>query len=450
MLIIFSIPFLVSLGIQYHANPLFYVYSAALLIAFATISVNIGIGIAILLSGIFYLKKLKKLMLSAGVLAVVGIITLLRMFKPERFVNPELFANLKIFLSELKAPTFILFPNRWYSESLFNFLNKNYVDMFIFTTLLVLTSYITVILLLSIYTKYHYRGWSLLQSGDVSARKKKGAIRITSFLRLNIFKKPLQRLLSLFDTQAVALFRKDFLYQFHDIKYIQQNFILLALIIVYLFSIASLPLDWEEYGVQLKYMISFLNLGLILIIIASLCSKLVYPAIVSEGYSLWVIKTAPLSSRKYISIKVLFLFIPIFLLCQLLTVFSSIFVHVGRDVFILNIITTLFVCFSLVCMAISFSIVDLRSAMKSSADEEIKTGNTIYMILSVLFVLIILVLEAIPIYLYFLKESIRVEFTRGAWLIIGSLLFVIIVVNVLATAFSLHYSIKRFDTIQLE
>jgi hypothetical protein len=94
--------------------------------------------------------------------------------------------------------------------------------------------------------------------------------------------------------------------------------------------------------------------------------------------------------------------------------------------------------------------VDLRSAMKSSADEEIKTGNTIYMILSVLFVLIILVLEAIPIYLYFLKESIRVEFTRGAWLIIGSLLFVIIVVNVLATAFSLHYSIKRFDTIQLE
>jgi threonine/homoserine/homoserine lactone efflux protein len=90
------------------------------------------------------------------------------------------------------------------------------------------------------------------------------------------------------------------------------------------------------------------------------------------------------------------------------------------------------------------------TAMKGNADEEIKTGNTIYMMLSVFFILFILVLEIIPLYLYFLKESVRVEFTHGAWLIIGALLIVLIVVNFLAAAFSFRFSIRKFDTIYRE
>jgi hypothetical protein len=126
------------------------------------------------------------------------------------------------------------------------------------------------------------------------------------------------------------------------------------------------------------------------------------------------------------------------------------FVHVEQIIFILNIMTTTLVCFSLVGLAIYFGITDLKQITKGSAGEEIKTGNTIYMILSVFFILFILALEIIPLYLYFLKESVRVEFTHGAWLIMGSLLIVLIVVNFLVAAFSLRVSIRKFDTIYLE
>jgi hypothetical protein len=111
MLIIFSIPLIVSLGNIYQAHFLFYYYSLILLMVFSIIPVNIGIGITVLLSGIFHIKKIQKFIFSAGIMTVITLVTLLRLSKPERFVNPEFFANLKIFLSELKAPFFILLPS---------------------------------------------------------------------------------------------------------------------------------------------------------------------------------------------------------------------------------------------------------------------------------------------------------------------------------------------------
>jgi ABC-2 type transport system permease protein len=450
MLIIFGIPLLVSLGLQFNANITYYFYSLLLFIAFSTIPVNVGISATIMLSGIFHIKKLKKFMFSAGIITVIVIVTLLRIFRPERFVNPELFANLKIFLSGLKTPSFILLPSRWLSESLFNFLNKNYSDIFIFISLLFLTSYITVFFLIFIYKRYHYKGWSLLQGGSISLKEKRRHFsHISNFVRKGVSLKPVQLLLPSLDSQSITLLIKDLLYQFHDIKNIQQNLVLLSLIIIYLFSIASLPLNWVEYGIELKYVISFFNLGLILIIIASLCSKLVYPAIVSEGNSLWLIKTSPITPKKYIWTKFFFLFIPIFLLGQLLTIFSLFFIDIGKTLFALNILTTTLLCFSLVSMAIAFSISDLKKTTKEGESEEIKTGSTIYMVISVFFILFTLALEIIPIYLYFLRETAKIEFIQKTWFLIGAVVFILLFVNALVTAISMHISIKRFDNIQL-
>jgi hypothetical protein len=218
-------------------------------------------------------------------------------------------------------------------------------------------------------------------------------------------------------------------------------------------------MNWEEYTVQVKYVISFLNLGIILIIIASLCSKLVYPAVVSEGNSLWTIKTAPITSKKYIWAKFLFLFIPIFLLGQLLTIFSSFFIDIAKEILWLNILTVTLLCFSLVSLAVSFSVRDLKKALKDETTEELKTGNTAYMIISVFYVLFILALELIPVYIYFLLESGKyrelllasgkIEFMQKTWPIIGGIIFALIFVNILITAISMHMSIKKFGNIQL-
>lgn len=451
MLIIFGLPLLISAGVLFHAGPFYYIYSLLIFIAFAAIPVNIGICLAILASGIFNIRKLKKFLFSGGIITVIVIITLLRIFKPERFINPELFANLTLFINEMKTPSFLLLPNRWLSESLFNYLNRDYSSTLIFVALLFLTSYITTVLLQVIFIKYHYRGWILTQEGSVILKdKRQHASRIFKSLKKVMHGKPFRQLSSAVDTRSRILIRKDLAYQIRDVKNVHQILILLSLIVVYLFSIVSLPLNWEGfYALKLKYIISFFNLGLILLIITSLCSRLVYPAISSEGNSLWVIKTSPVTPKRYIWTKFFFFFIPIFLFGQLLTVSSSFFIDIEKPLLLLKIMTTTLLCLSFVSLALVFSISDLRRSMNDHANEQTKTGSVIYMIISVLLILFTLALEIIPIFLYFLKESTEFAFTYKAWFMIGAVIFILFLVNILVTAISMHLSIKNFDKLPI-
>jgi ABC-2 type transport system permease protein len=445
MLIIFGIPLLISSGLLYHTNLIYYLYSLLLFAVFSIIPVNIGIGITILLSNIFHIRRLKKYLLSTGIVAVVLLVTLLRIFKPERFVNPELFANLTLFITEINTPSFILLPNRWLSESLFNFLGKSFsTDTLIFISLLCLTAYITTVFLQIIFKRYHYRGWGLLQEGDITLKGKRlQASLITPAAKGITISKFIGSLMRMLDTQSRMFIKKDLLYQIRDEKNIQQMFIILSLIIIYLFSISALPLNWEYYAVQLKYIISFFNLGLILIIIASLCSRLVYPAVVSEGNFLWIIKTSPITPKRYIWTKFLFFFIPIFALGQLLAIVSSFSIGTEKIFILLEVITTALLTFSLVSLSVVFSISDLKSVK-----EQTKTGSTAYMLISVFLILFTLTLEVIPVFLYFLKEAGKGAFTRTAWIAIGVMISVLFLVNLAATALSIRLSIKKIGNLR--
>ena len=253
--------------------------------------------------------------------------------------------------------------------------------------------------------------------------------------------------MNMLDAQSRMFIRKDLLYQIRDVKNIHQMLILLSIIIVYLFSIVSLPLNWEYYAVQLKYIISFFNLGLILIIIASLCSRLVYPAVVSEGNSLWIIKTAPVRPARYIWTKFLFFFIPVLALGQLLTIVSSFSIGTEKAFIVLEVVTTTLLTFSLVSLALVFSVSDVKRTV--NAKEQARTGSTAYMLVSVFLILFTLALEVIPVFLYFVKEAKKGAFTRTSWVAIGGMLLVLFLVNLVVTALSLRLSMKKIDNLQI-
>ena len=449
MLILFGIPLLVSSGLLFHTSLFYYVYSLLLFMVFSTIPVNIGIGMTIVLSSSFHIRRLKTYLLSAGIVAVLLFVTLVRIIKPERFVNPELFANLTLFINEMKTPSYILLPNRWLSESLFTFLGQSFnSNTLIFISLLCLTSYLSTVFIEIMFKRYHYRGWGLLQEGDIASKGQRlQASLITPAAEGSMLSKLVRPLMNMLNAQSRMVIKKDLLYQIRDVKNIHQMLILLSIIIVYLFSIVSLPLNWEHYAVQLKYIVSFFNLGLILIIIASLCSRFVYPAVVSEGNSLWIIKTAPIKPARYIWTKFLFFFIPVFALGQLLTIVSSFSIGTEKAFIVLEVVTTALLTFSLVSLALVFSVSDVKRSV--NAKEQARTGSTAYMLVSVFLVLFTLALEIIPVFLYFLKEAGKGAFTRTSWIAIGGMLSVLFVVNVVATALSLRLSMKKIDNLQL-
>jgi ABC-2 type transport system permease protein len=448
MLIIFGIPLLVSSGLLFHAGIFYYIYALALFFAFSTIPVNIGAGITMFLSKVFNAGQLKKYLLSMGVIAAILLVTLLRIFKPERLVNPELFANLTLFVTGIKAPSFVLLPNRWLSEALFNFLGKVFTgDTLVHVSLLLLTAYVTTFLLEVVFRRCHFEGWGRLQEGGIALRERFASQGGSARRGLGTSKliDPLTRL---FDVRSGILLKKDIFVQMRDVKNVHQALILLSLILIYLFSVASLPLNWEGYTVQLKYMVAFFNLGLILIIIAALCSRLIYPSIVSEGASLWLMKTSPISPARYIWTKFLFYFVPIFILSQLLIISSSVFIGVERPVMALKMVTAALLCSSLVSMTIAFGISDLKRAASDSAQEKGRGESTALMLLSVFLILFTLVLEIIPTFLYFLKEAQRAALTEKSWLMIGAVLFVLFLVNLVVAVLSMRLSVRRFEKLE--
>jgi ABC-2 type transport system permease protein len=195
-------------------------------------------------------------------------------------------------------------------------------------------------------------------------------------------------------------------------------------------------------------MISFFNLGLILIIIASLCARLVYPQVVSEGISFWVMKTSPLTLKKYIWTKVLFFSVPILAIGQFLIIASSFHIGVEKVFIALNSVTLALTSFSFVSMSIAFGTYDMKAAFTDTPRERMRTGNIAHMLVSVFLVIVILSLEVIPVFLYFLKEAQKGKFSGNAWLMIGGVMGAVILVNLVITFVSIHLSIRKAERLE--
>jgi len=91
----------------------------------------------------------------------------------------------------------------------------------------------------------------------------------------------------------------------------------------------------------------------------------------------------------------------------------------------------------------------MKRLMKEGEKEELKTGNTLYMIISVVLIIVTLSLELFPIYIYFLEESEKVVFITKTWLIIGGIATALIVLNVCITGISIALGIKKFNSLEL-
>ncbi|MEW6586711.1 MAG: hypothetical protein AB1442_14030 [Nitrospirota bacterium] len=446
MLIVFGIPLLASLGIFYHAFFPYYLYSLLIFAVFCTIPVNIGAGLAMIFSSIANIKRVKKFLLTTGIVVIVLLITVIRISRPERFVNPELFANLTLFIGELQTPSFILFPNRWLSEVLFGFLNKNFsFNTFVFIAVLLLTSYLSTLCLLIVFKRCHHQGWRRFLEEDISMRRE-------TETQAWVEKGPLQfmdRMLKPLDSQSGFFFRKDLLYQVREARNIQQLLIMLPLIVVYLFSISALPLNWEYYSIQLKYIISFFNLGLILIIVASLCSRIVYPALVSEGSALWIIKTSPMTARRYVLTKLLFFVLPISFVGQLLTVTSSLLIGANTTLILLKILTTEMLCLSFVSAAVAFGILDARFVSNETIQDRIKPGNTAYMLFSAFLIALTLAIEVVPVLMYFLEETKHRLVTWRVWFASGAAILILLLLNVSVAAVAVRLGRKKIEKLDV-
>jgi ABC-2 type transport system permease protein len=432
MVLLFGIPIYIAYGVVYRADFFYYLFTLIILIPFLFIPAGIGILITMVLMRYFPAKKTHQVLTFLGLTFSAVIVMFLRFLRPERFYQEVSDNALLGFLDSLKAPDLPLMPSSWLTSSLGSLMGGDHKEYLIYLAMMVLSAIFIFLLSVYVSTKIYFMGWQgAKETKNISLKPKDS--KITSFI---------WRIIPhFFNNTQKAFLKKDIKIFFRDSTQWSQIFILTALIIVYLFNVKNLPIQSEA----VKNLISFLNLGLAGFIVAAVAIRFVFPTTSLESGCIWLIACAPVDYKSFLIEKFFLFLFPLLLIAEVLIYFSNVLLGVDTFMMVLGLVTMFFITIAITALGVGMGAMYPKFNFKSSAEIASSTGGVLYMILSLTYIGVVIVLEAYPVYSYFNEKLWWGAFDVKGALVFFSISFAITVaVIILPLRFGIS-SLKRME-----
>ncbi|MBD3329865.1 hypothetical protein GF357_05220, partial [Candidatus Dojkabacteria bacterium] len=310
----------------------------------------------------------------------------------EQLVSEIGMNQLLSYIQNNRIPTAPYLPSTWGAEMLMSLLEQTPLQAFWNLLWLLLTAACVYVLTFTLAKKIYYTGWT----GTSESRTVKTIKRGTLTERI-------LKSLSFLHPTTRALFIKDIKLFWRDTTQWSQLLMLAALLLIYFFNIKSLPLR----TIYLKNLISFLNLGLAGFVLASIGARFVYPSTSLEGQSFWVIHAAPVSYRRFLLEKFFIFLFPLLLLAETLIIISNILLEVSGYMMFLSTVTIFLMTIGLTGLGVGLGAIYPKFINENPAQIAMSIGGVLYMILSLLYIGVTIVLEAWPVYIYFSQQLFR-------------------------------------------
>jgi ABC-2 type transport system permease protein len=392
MVLLFVLPIFLAYGWVYESSLEYYLAILFALAPFLFIPSALGTIISMILVNVFPARRTKDILFFLALLLGVGLYFLFRFLQPERLINPDSFSGLVEYMSAMNAPSWPFLPSFWITESLLPILQKKSADTGLFLACLWSTAGALGVIGSWVSRAIFFAGWTKSQEA-----------RRTYLARVPAFTRFLAWISYPLKPQRGALVLKDFKSFFRDTAQWSQLILLLALVIVYLYNFSVLPLDRAPMPtIFLQNLISFLNMGLAGFVLAAVCGRFALPAVSQEGFSIWVIRSAPIPLDTFLWSKFWTSLVPLLLLAEILILFSNWLLGVTPFVSALSAITIFFMTFGIVGMAVGCGAVYPRFRAENMARMAWGFGGAVYMILTMIFITGVVVLEAWPVYTIFM------------------------------------------------
>ncbi|MFH1952159.1 MAG: hypothetical protein ABIL06_11150 [Pseudomonadota bacterium] len=411
MVIIFALPVFLAYAYVYRPGPNFYFSLIHMNAAMAIIASCIGILMTMVLVHIFPAQRTKDIILLLSIVMIVALYLLFRFLRPERLVNPEAFFSVAQYVSALKAPDSPYLPTHWITETLWADLNATEGRSHLFEVLLTWTTAASVAVI-NIWTArfIYFDGFS--KSQEAKKRRAVGK-RLLDLLIMSVSKP--------FGKDLSEIISKDIRVFFRDNTQWSQLLLLAALIVVYLYNFSVLPLDKSPIRLDfLQNQLAFLNMGLAGFVLSAVCARFVYPAVSAEGEAYWIIRSSPLKLGRYLWGKYLFFIFPILLLAEVLIVATNYLLDVTRFMMILSSVTIGFMVLGIVALGIGLGASYPKFKHENVGQVSTGFGGFLYMMISSLFIGLIIILEAGPVYVLFMSQVRGSVITSLQWLFIVS------------------------------
>jgi ABC-2 type transport system permease protein len=423
MPLVFGLPIAIAYGIVYHGGLGYYLSLFSVSLPLILISAGVGIMVIMSLVRFFPARRARDITVFLTIILVIMLYLLFRFLRPERLVNPDTFMSVAQYLSALKTPDSPYLPSRWAAELLWAKLIGSPISQMFNTLLLWTTAAALFVIDLWLAGLIYFSGFSKAQEAKTRSRAGK---KILDQIVTTITK-PL-------GSDAASLIAKDMKLFFRDNNQWSQLLLLGALVTVYLYNFSVLPLDRSPIqSIYLQNALSFLNIGLAGFVISALSTRFIFPAVSLEGTAFWIILSSPITAKRFLWSKFIAYLIPMLILAEVLIIVSNYLLKVTAFMMVLSSGTIFFLVLGIVSLGIGFGAIYPNFKHENIATVATGFGGVMYMITSAIFIALVVVLEAGPVYIilytYFKGETMT--YLQWLW-IIGSfaLAFGLIVITV--------------------
>lgn len=391
-------PILIAYGLIAKAPFLYFLMNVPILIAFTGIPAGVGSSAALLIA--FLIPRRPKTILSVTVLIVV---ILLVRFVWNLFQTPgtTLTADwMNAFLNRLSFSRHPLLPSRWMAEAVLNFASHKPMLGIYYSGQLIANSAMAYLLATALAKKLLRQAFYRAQ-GQSSTKRKHYSNRIDRLVHSVFF----------FLSRPVRLLIiKDLRSFLRDPAQWSQFFIFFGLLAAYFWNIQKLSVNLES--LVWKNLISFLNLSVTALLLATFTSRFIFPMISLEGKNAWMLNLLPIQRSQLLWGKFAFSVSLSFLTSELLLIISDIQLGVIPELIFAHAVLMAIVSIGL--SAISVGLGAKLPNYRESDPSKIAAGfgGTLNLVISLMFLLITIGMLALPCHLYYLGMDSSAGFRR--------------------------------------
>ena len=378
MMVLALLPFLAAYGQVTGQGGAFYLLLFGLIIPFVWIASAAGIAFSLLLMLLFPARRVREVMLVVAIGIGTGLFLWVRWLAPAQFLRADTMEYVIQYITLLKAPTAPYLPSYWFAQALGGFALGHRTETLRFGLLLLASAVAAGGALLAFGEKAYYGGWT---SAQESGRRGKTRPLGGEWRWIPAF----------FGVRFRAILGKDLAVFRRDSNQWSQLLMLVSIIAIYLISIRKLPLDTP----YLRALISFLNIGMVGFVLASVALRFVFPAVSLEGKSWWALRSAPMGLWEILWSKFLGGVVPIAGVGVVLVWISNAFLGVDLFVTRLSNITVFVMALTLSAMGVGFGALFPRFGLENVAQIQTSPGGILYMVAALFYVGATLAFEAI-------------------------------------------------------
>lgn len=195
-------------------------------------------------------------------------------------------------------------------------------------------------------------------------------------------------------------------------------------------------------------MVSFLNLAVVGLILSTFTTRFIYPMISLEGHCFWILGLLPMKRDTVLWSKFVFAALGSWIPCGTLILLSDAMLQVSLVIILVHQFVCILLCLGLASIAVGLGA--MMPSFRETSPSKISAGfgGTLNLVLSALYIILIVVLTALPCHFYLIagnapwRESfLNPNFLR-LWLWGGS--FTAIVVGISATVLPLWWGLRAF------